>query len=270
MPIRLLAIDLDGTLLTKNRVPHPENLLAIQRAQRAGISVVPASGRIASSVRQFSGELGLDGKMICSNGSHVLGEGGAELLYVGLSPEAVDIALTYAERVGVHTSGYTRQELFFLTESKWSEVYRSRVRAVIPKQSTFDQARAMSLLKIILIDEPENIPTHKRALSALLESDLAALTESEPEYLEILSPHANKGLGLKVLSESLGMAREETAAIGDYLNDVEMVEWAGIGAAVANAVSEVKDVADIRVGTNDDAGVAQFIDYLIERNSHVR
>jgi len=267
MPIRLLACDLDGTLLTKERVPHPQNILAIQRALAAGIAVVPASGRIASSIKQFSAELGLNGMMICSNGSHVLGKAGAELLYVGLSPDAIGITLDYAEWVGVHTSGYTRHELYFLSDTKYGEVYRARVRSVVPKQATFEQVRHMSLLKIILIDDPANIPVHRLALEALLPADIASLTESEPEYLEVLSPDANKGLGLKVLSEALGIPREETAAIGDYLNDVEMVEWAGIGAAVGNAVNEVKAVATIQVGTNDEAGVAQFIDYLIARNT---
>ena len=262
----MLAVDLDGTLLTHERVPHAENILAIQRALQAGIKVVPASGRIASSIKQFSEELGLDGAMICSNGSHVVGLEGAELLYVGLSPVAIDITLDYAQRSGVHTSGYTRHELYFLSDSDWGDVYRRRVRSVIPQRATFEDVRKMSLLKIILIDGPGNIPNHRRALEAVLPQQVAALTESEPEYLEILSPHANKGLGLKVLSESLGIPQEETAAIGDYLNDVEMVRWAGIGAAVANADYEVRAAADVQVGTNDEAGVAQFIDYLIARN----
>ena len=94
----------------------------------------------------------------------------------------------------------------------------------------------------------------------------AALTESEPEYLEVLSANANKGLGLKALSEALGIAQGETAAIGDYLNDIEMIQWSGIGAAMGNALPEVKVSADIVVPTNEEAGVAYFIDYLIERN----
>src|SRR5471030_3098009 len=144
MPIRLLAIDLDGTLLTKERVPHPQNILAIQRAQKAGIRVVLASGRIASSVKQFSCELGLNGMMICSNGSHVVGTGDAELLYIGLDPGATKIALDYAERVGVHASGYTRNDLFFMSNSEWGETYRKRVRSATPIPASFDEAREMS------------------------------------------------------------------------------------------------------------------------------
>jgi len=137
----------------------------------------------------------------------------------------------------------------------------------MPGLATADQVRRMSLLKLILIDNPAVIRRHRDELGALLPSDIAFLTESEPEYLEVLSPNANKGLGLKTLSESMGIRQDETAAIGDYLNDVEMVRWAGIGAAMANAVDEVKLAADIHVRSNDDGGVAQFIDYLLELNN---
>jgi len=266
MPIRLLAVDLDGTLLTKERLPHPSNIDAIRRATDAGIKVVPASGRIAASIELFSEELGLGRAMICSNGSHVVSASGEELLYIGLSPRAVDITLKYTEQVGVHTSAYMRNELFFLSESEWGEIYKRRVRAVTPQRATPDEARKLSLLKLILIDSPDRIHGHHQALQELLPPGLAALTESEPEYLEVLSPEANKGLGLKVLSESLGFKQEETAAIGDYLNDVEMVQWAGIGAAMANSVREVRAVSDIQVASNEEAGVAEFIDYLIARN----
>ncbi len=262
-------MDIDGTLLTDDRVPHPENIQALERARDAGITVVPASGRIAASVRLFSEELGLGEAMICSNGSHVVGPDGAELLYVGLSSEAVNLALDYTDSVGVHTSAYTRYELFFLTDSPWGDIYQRRVRAVVPQHTTSEQARKMDLLKLILIDRPECIAGHRDALLEVLSPDLALLTKSEPEYLEVLSPRANKGLGLKALADAMGIKREETAAIGDYLNDIEMVEWAGVGAAVANAADEVKAVADVQVASNGDGGVADFIDLLVEMNCAV-
>jgi len=267
MPIRLLAIDLDGTLLTKERVPHPDNVRAIRRAIESGITVVPASGRIADSIRQFSDALCLDGAMICCNGAHVFGEDGGELLHVGLASQAVDITVDYVERSGVHVNVYTRKTMYFLGESEFGEMYRRRVRAVIPELTTADRVRAMPLLKLILIDHASEVPQHRIALEAILEPSIAALTESEPEYLEVLSPSANKGLALKALSESMGIRQEETAAIGDYLNDVEMVQWAGLGAAMANAAAEVKSAADMTVPSNDEAGVAWFIDHILEMNA---
>jgi len=265
MRTRLLAIDIDGTLLTRDRVPHPDNIVAVRRATEAGIRVVLASGRVAASMREFSDQLGLDGAMICSNGGHVQGLGGVELLHLGLAEEAVDITLKYADRLGIHVNAYTRNEIFFLSDSSWGEMYRRRVQSVQPKLSSSAEVRQMDVLKLILIDEPLKIPIHRAALEKLLSNHIASLTESEPEYLEVLSPAANKGFGLKVLSESLGIRQEETAAIGDYLNDLEMVTWAGIGAAVENAHEDVKEAADIVVPSNNDGGVARFIEYLLDR-----
>ena len=266
MPTRLLAIDIDGTLLDSERNVHPLNVVAIQKAQTAGIQVVLASGRIAASLRHFSNALSLGGPMICSNGAHVEGFDGQEILHETLDQAAIDIAIEYTTRVGVHVSVYTRDDLFFIGHSKWCDIYSQRVKVMTPKIATWAEIQDLSLLKIILIDEPEEIQKHRRALEQILPRSLAALTESEPDYLEILPPTANKGNGLAALSAVLGIGQSDTAAIGDYLNDLEMVQWAGIGAAMGNAVDELKSAADVVVKSNDEAGVAEFIDLLVERN----
>ncbi len=269
MPIRLLAIDLDGTLLTNDREPHSENVLAIRRALDSGIRVVLSSGRTALSIQRFAAVLGLDGAMICNNGAHVQGDGGVELLHLGLSPEAVNLALDYVQEANIHISGYTRDSMFVVGESQWLDLYIQRVKIVKPELVSHEALRQMSLLKMILIDTPDRIRRHHHELDNRL-ANIAFLTESEPEYLEVLSPDANKGKGLEVFSHSLGIAQSETAAIGDYLNDIEMIQWAGIGAAMGNAVEELKSVADIIMPTNSEAGVATFIDYLIELNATTR
>ena len=266
MLTRLLAIDIDGTLLTQNRVPHPENIAAFRRAESAGIQVVLASGRIALSIRDFNTKLGLNGPMICCNGGHVQLANGDDIVHAPLDQDAIEATLAYVAEQNVHINAYTKDLLYFNGETKWSEMYRQRVKIISPGIATPDEIRAMDILKIILIDEPSRIPSHRREMEKRINLQTAALTESEPEYLEVLSANANKGLGLKALSEALGIAQGETAAIGDYLNDIEMIQWSGIGAAMGNALPEVKVSADIVVPTNEEAGVAYFIDYLIERN----
>ncbi len=267
MPFRLLAIDIDGTLLNNERSLLEQNQRAIARAQAAGIRVVLASGRIAASVRQFSDQLELGPAMICSNGAHVQGCDGSELLHVNLSQPAVDVSLEYAKDSRAHCSAYTRNELYFLSESPWGDFYRQRVRAVTPQMATVEEVRFLPLLKLIFIDEPDAILEHRRMLELVLPPSLACLTESEPNYLEVLPPDANKGLGLEILSRTLGIAQSETAAIGDYFNDLEMVQWAGLGAAIGNAEESVKKAADVVMPTNDEAGVAAFIDFIIAKNA---
>lgn len=263
--IRLLALDIDGTLLRKDRTVHPDNVEAIRRAQDAGIRVVLSSGRLSSGVRSFSHQLGLGDAMICCNGGYVVGDDNVDLLCIGLEADLIVRTLEYTESTGVHINAYSRDQIYILRTSDWLEKYCVRVRTAMPVLSSVEEIHGMHLLKIILIDEPTSIQRHYQALDSLFGS-LAALTESEPEYLELLPPTANKGRGLEVLSQSFGIAQHETAAIGDYLNDLEMIQWAGIGAAVGNAAAQVKAIANLQVPTNDEAGVAYFIDYLIASN----
>ncbi len=89
------------------------------------------------------------------------------------------------------------------------------------------------------------------------------LTESEPEYLEFLPAHANKGEALATLSQSLEIPQQNVMAIGDYLNDLEMVSWAGFGVAMGNAVDEVKATAKAITGINDEGGVAMAISAVL-------
>ncbi len=259
MKIRLLAIDLDGTLLTRERRPHPESTRAIRRAIGAGVTVALASGRVRPSMRPFAEEIGLEGPMVCGNGAHVLGPNGDEILHDPLPADAFEVVRRYAEEEGVHLNMYTRHELLFLHETPWGDVYRSRVAVTEPRLTTLDEIRAQVVTKAMIIDDPESIPRHKASLAPLL-GGRAHMTESEPEYLEFLSPSADKGTGLRALAEFLGIAREETAAIGDYLNDLGMLRWAGLSAAMGNAAEPVKQAAQRVMPTNDEGGVGTFID----------
>lgn len=86
---------------------------------------------------------------------------------------------------------------------------------------------------------------------------------SEAEYLEFLSAKANKGEGLREIARRKGIERHEIAAIGDYSNDVPMLEYAGVSAAVSNASDDCKAVADRIVESNEEGGVASFVDSIL-------
>jgi len=260
---KLIAIDLDGTFLTSARVPHPENIAAVQRAQEAGVQIVFASGRIRPSMLPFIAPLGLERPVVCSNGGHVIGPDGEELAHFGITREIFEIVLEYVRANGVHLNVYTREEMYFLSDSPWGEEYVHRTRTVRPKVTDSAHAASLDVLKVILIDEPEAIKHHAQALRKQLPEDAARLTESEPEYLEVLHPQADKFTGLQLLTEHLGIEQLHTGAIGDFWNDLEMIRWAGVGGAIGNAIPEVREAADFVARRNDEAGVAQFIDWVL-------
>ncbi len=263
MRIRLLAIDLDGTLLTHDKKITPETTEAIKAAQDAGITVVLASGRIRPSMLPFAKTLGLDrGPMISGNGTHVLTSETEDLFRLYVSPEATSAIIEYAWAHKLHLNLYTPDRLFFLRDTPWGDVYRSRVEHVVPE--TLGESRPpLNYLKAMVVSEPEAIANHRTSILAHIGSPLIRATESEAEYLEFMDARATKGSALAQLANSLGIARQETAAIGDYLNDLEMIQYAGLSGAVGNAHPTIKKIAKVVVSPNDLGGVSEFIHQIV-------
>jgi Cof subfamily protein (haloacid dehalogenase superfamily) len=258
MNIRLLAIDLDGTLLTRDKRILASSSEAIREAQDAGVTVVLATGRIRPSMVPFAKQLGLaDGPAICGNGTHTALSPSEDLYQLNLSDEAVQIVTQYALDGDLHLNVYTHDRLFFLRETPWGDLYRSRVETVEP-EALNGKLDGLTCIKVLLVDDPSRIAEHSKAISARVGSKVRA-TESEPEYLEFMDSQATKGYAVAQLAAKLGIDRGEVAVIGDYLNDIEMIRYARLSGAVGNAHPSVKSAANVVVSSNEEGGVSEFI-----------
>jgi len=260
---KLAALDLDGTTLTSAREPHPDVFDAIREAQAAGITVVLASGRIHSSMERFAKALGVDYPVVCANGAHVLGNGGKELAHVGLDASAGKVVWDYAAERGLHINLYARSELFYRAETQWSDLYHERLGFRLGEVSPRETALSHDITKLMIVDDPSTIAGHRRHFETVLDPNLVRLTESEPEYLEFLNPVADKSFGVRTVAESMGISRDEVAVLGDYLNDLEMIRWAGLGACVANAHPAVVSEASRTFAANNHGGAAEFLRSLV-------
>jgi hypothetical protein len=118
--------------------------------------------------------------------------------------------------------------------------------------------------KLVVIEDPEVLDGLKQRMLAQFDGRLY-ISKSLPYFLEFASPDVTKAAGLEFLSEHLGFARERTVAFGDGENDIELVEWAGYGVAVANAHELVKEVADFVCAPVDEEGVAQVLEAFLAR-----
>lgn len=263
MPTRLLAVDLDGTLLTSERTPHPVSAAALRAAQDSGVMVVLASGRIRPTMLPIAAEAGVCGPMICGNGAHVVDAEGLDIAHWPVPKAVYDVIWPYALEVGAHVNVYTRTELIFLSESEFGEEYARRLRTMEPTLLSPEEAREKEITKVLVMDHPERIPTHRKRILEMIDPQLGRATESEPDYLEFFATGVSKGLALKTLAEHLGIEQSECAAIGDYLNDAEMLEWAGVSATVANGHPALKSIASMVVASNEEAGVAEFVEHLL-------
>ncbi|MFN3685039.1 MAG: Cof-type HAD-IIB family hydrolase [Fimbriimonadaceae bacterium] len=263
MPIRLLAVDLDGTLLDSDRRPHPRSAEALRRCRRAGVKVVLASGRVALTMAPFADEIGLERTFVCCNGAHVLDSVAGEVLHTPLPAEAALEILDFGRRRSLQTNLYFRDRIAFGFRSAFGDVYLSRVRFAVVDGVADDEIQRDPPTKMMLLAEPSELERHRPEAEALASRLGLRTVLSEPDYLEFLVPTADKGSGLRALSRRLGIAREACAAIGDYSNDVEMLRWAGISAAMANGNDEAKRAAALVVSSNDEGGVAEFVERFV-------
>lgn len=262
--VRLIAIDLDGTLLTSDRTIHPRSAEAVRRAAEAGVCIVLASGRVVSTMRPFASELGLSPPYVSCNGAYVLDSQGDEVHHMGVRPEVSHRVIDYADQCGCHLNVYCRDDVFFLRDSGWGDVYRGRAKLLSPTIRSAEVLKSLEPTKMMIVDDPESLQIHQEKLVRSLDPQSVETVISEAEYLEFLAPGVSKATGLEALASRMGIRREETAAIGDYHNDVAMLHWAGVSGTVANAVEEAKTAADRVWGSNNEGGVADFIDSIVQ------
>ena len=260
--IRLLATDVDGTLLNSQRELTPRVKDALLAVQDSGIIVCLASGRYLNTLLPLAEQIGTKGPLVTCNGSYVEDVHGHPVVDHQVRDEAKLRILEYARRNNVHVNIYLPREVLVSKREDWHDVYVRRTGAVC-REATHPELESSRASKMIFIDTPEKIQEHARFFGELQSELDVSLTLSEPEYLEFLPGGVSKGDGLKNLAAHLEIQQAEIAAIGDFFNDLEMVQWAGFGGAVGNAVPELKAAATVVVGTNNEGGLAEFCDLIL-------
>lgn len=263
LDIRLIATDLDGTLLDDSRAPHPRAAEALRRAHSEGLAICLASGRVASGVRRFAGMLELPCWIVACNGAHVLDPAGTELRHTGLAPGVRDAVLAFAEDEGCHLNLYSREQVVCLVEGPLGSLYRSRVRNVLIETPLDSSVAALEPTKMMLVAEPDRVPIYAAIFAKRFGPEEVSITISEAEYLEFLPPGVNKSAGLEVVAAALQIRAAQVAAIGDYHNDIEMLRWAGFSGATANAAPEAKAAAGRLFPANVAGGCADFVDAIL-------
>ena len=266
---RLIAIDLDGTLLDSRRRVSPGAVEAIGEAVSAGIEVCLASGRAVNTILPFAAELGLVGPVVSCNGAYILGSDHQVVSHIRLGRDAAERIIGYGEQHGLHTNVDAGDKVYFSTDGPFADLYRGRTGVREDAVLDYCDLLAESPTKILFIDEPQEILRHKDALAHLRGEGHANVVLSEADYIEFLPIGVDKAVGVQAVARSLGLKQSEVAAVGDYHNDLEMVQWAGFGGAVANAVPEVRDAADVVVGSNDEGGAAEFVRAVLRRASRL-
>lgn len=260
--IKLIAFDLDGTLLDPKRQLTQVHIDAVRRARDAGYIITLASGRNVASIEAFAKELDIQGPMVCSNGAHVLANSQTEIVHHSIPTSTADTLTRYALDNDLHVSIYARYDVHFVHRNRWSEIYEERVRHIVPIMREEPNTLGLEVTKILFADEPEVLEPHQEAIEQMSGLEMT-IVRTEPDYLEFLPTNINKGLGLNHVANHFRLKPEEIAAIGDYYNDLEMLRYAGFSCAMGTAPADVQAAANLVAPSNVEGGVAWFIDALM-------
>lgn len=269
--IKLITIDVDGTLVTPLKRLTKENIAAIEKAKDAGIHIALVSGRPFHSMVDLNKRLGLDKKghfTICQNGSYVFDNFSQKPMFGTFqSPSDLVKVAKLLENYRLDISAMDGEN--FYSNKKRANIY-TKIDAKIHK------------MPIKLVDY-ENLPEDMefgRFMVLGSKGEIKRFIENMPDEIknnyypvqtapflvEIMNKNTNKGYAISQMAEKLGYKMEEVMAIGNEKNDIPMLEAAGFAVAMGNAVDELKKHADYITKSNLKSGVGHAIDMLLKNN----
>jgi Cof subfamily protein (haloacid dehalogenase superfamily) len=216
------------------------------------------------SVRPYLEQAGLDDPVVCYQGAVVADPvTGRFLRHEPISLELAREAIAALEAEDFHVNCYVDDELYVARITREAERYASFQNLPLHPVGDLLQWLSEPPTKLVTIDEPDVLDSLEARMKTRFDGRLY-ISKSLPYFLEFASPAVTKASGLAFLADRLGFTAEETVAFGDGENDVELLEWAGYGVAVANAHDRVLAVADWVCPAAAEEGVAQVVEALLD------
>lgn len=268
-PYKIVALDLDGTLLDERGEITENNLCALQRAREAGIIVLIATGRMLVSALPYYEKLKLKAPIITYNGALIKDVSADKIMaHHPVSLKQARSIIRDTQQKGLHLNLYLDDRLFVKEHTPESRGY---------EKDTGTQARAVGSLLDFLDRPPTKLLVIERDRDRFVRllqyyqkqfgSELK-ITESKKHYLEFGDLRATKGLALSSAADYLGVDCRQVMAVGDALNDLSMIKWAGCGVTVKGASSQIKEEADFIIPDPENDGIAYLIDrYILASHS---
>lgn len=262
--IRLVALDLDGTLISSSLQVSDRVKRAIARARERGIAFTLVTGRMFAAARPFAVAVGIDGPIVCYQGAAIyVVSTGERIAHNPVCGEVTERVFRAAAGDGVRALGYFDDELYTEADDKYTREYVSLARVrpnVIPSLVDFFQERPST--KLNCVTDIENADAYVTRLQELL-GDTGYVTRSQPQFVEVLDSNVDKGRALGVVSRYYDATAEETMAIGDSWNDVPLLAAAGTAVAMGTAPPELLSRADFVVGGVENDGVAEALERFV-------
>lgn len=260
---KLIALDMDGTLLNEKKSISKENYDAIQKAKKMGKKVVLATGRPLEGVKRFLHELDLvsdEDYVVAFNGALVqTTKSGHVISKTVLKVEDYKELYEVSKSLGVNIHALTESTVIAPKNSKYTQVEADLNGIEIEIMPVEEVGDDKTIVKVMFIDEPEKIEHVMKNIPKEIE-DKYTIVRSAPFFLEFLDKSVNKGVGVDAVAKANGFDHKNVICVGDAGNDIDMIKYAGLGVAMENAFEEVKAVSDYITLSNENHGVAHVID----------
>lgn len=264
MKYKILVLDLDGTLTNKKKEITEHTRETLIRAQEAGVKIVLASGRPTYGIMPLARQLELDkyeGYILAYNGGQIIDCKTGELMYENvLDPAVYPYLYECAKSNGFQILSY-KDEYIISENADDQYVQHEAFLNRMPSKTVenFLDVINFPVAKCLIVGDPEPLAQLEPVMKKELESKMNVF-RSEPFFLELVPKGIDKARCLAVLLEELGMTPDEMMACGDGFNDLSMIEYAGLGVAMANAQEVVKQAANYITLSNEEDGVAHAVE----------
>lgn len=267
--VKLIALDLDDTLLNDNREIPENTILALRKCAEKGIYVVLCSGRAEDGILPFVRKLEIAGTqagkfLIAINGCSVFDLHSRTQIYKKNVPTEVLLHCDdEAEKMGLDSEIYTPDTIFYAKETKWTrlDVDLCHLKGEVVKD--YKKMLEKGSCKMLIPGEPEKLIILQEKLKKDL-GEKAVIFTSKPYFLEILPPNCGKGEAISWLANHIGIDIKNCMGFGDSMNDESMIKLCGYGIAMENGLDYIKNIADfVTEKDNNHGGVGDFIEKYV-------
>jgi Cof subfamily protein (haloacid dehalogenase superfamily) len=269
---KMLVTDMDYTLLNKDKDVSERNKKALKAAIDKGVHVIVATGRIYTSALYYARLLGISTPIIASNGAIIREEHTDNTMYQCLLSEVAIkemIRLTREKGLFCHLFGkdtiYTEKLVNVSTRyTEWNKYMAEKDQVKIRLLDRFEdmtEYEKREIFKAVVVDDDNSKLQYIR--EEILKTDIVTVSQSLSDNIEVMHKEVSKGNAVAKLAEIYNIDRAEIITLGDNENDISMIEYAGLGVAMGNAVQLLKDRADYITADYMEDGVAQVIEKFI-------
>lgn len=279
--IKLFAFDLDGTVLNSRSMIDKETIDAFKKLDENGIKFVFATGRVTTSVAYFMEKTGVDNPLVANNGAAIFLNKDTLLKESYIDTDILKRLRDFAKTRRLYYHFYDLNTYYseYLVNARLKHLekeedtgYGYQVNISISEdpieQLSINNSKAFKFQ--IFADEEKGFKKDDMIRELVDEfGDDLYVTSSGEYFIEIMAKNVSKWQAIMEIAQTLGIKKSEIAAIGDQDNDYPMIANAGLSFAMGNAIDSIKEVADYRVSKNDDYGVVEAIEKVLELNKNV-